>query len=63
MSINKEGEDIAIIEKVTIENDNESKAKKDQARVVTNDNNKVEDKEVRWFWKNRKCRYENNCKK
>ena len=63
MSINKEDEDIAIIEEVTIENDNESKAKKDQARVVTNDNNKVEDKEVCWFWKNRKCRYENNCKK
>ena len=59
-----EDEDIAIIDEVIPENNNESKAKKDQARAVTNSNNKKEEeKEICWFWKNRKCRYENNCKK
>ena len=47
-----------------LENNDESKAKKyQQERVIANNSNKAEEKEVCWYWKNRKCRYEDNCKK
>ena len=60
--INEDNDSVIEMEDESTMNNKDKNENKDKPQTEI-ENNKTKAKEICWFWKNRNCKYVNNCKK